>query len=452
MSLPKGKGGYSAPSKPPEAPSDLQSSVSPGASGLPGSEPLAPSGEPRATQDAAALEEDDEEGSDDDGSEWSDSDMDCDCEDPEEQEKCHFLDVCWSLLRYKEDVMHDIAQMQEALQSLDAEDAALWQMDPAKWTHDMTARMKVNGDFLAFLPNSEVCAGYLGENGERIVSTVPDGHRVASRNSSKVRSTLRQFVRDWAREGEAERAASYEPLIDAVQRHLPASSHRGLGPSGQPAVLCPGCGLGRLPFDLARLGYAAQGNEFSYHMLLGSHLILNRCMRAQAFTIYPFLSCTTNRLGSRDHLRAVKVPDRCPREELPPTSALSMSAGEFVEVYKHQIGEWDAVASCFFLDTAKNIFLYIRTIAQIIREGGFWINLGPLLYHYADVEHEISIELSWEEVKHNMSRYFDIIEERETVSQYTTNPGSLMAVKYNCVFFVAVRNSRPPEGTSKPVF
>ena len=29
-----------------------------------------------------------------------------------------------------------------------------------------------------------------------------------------------------------------------------------------PAVLCPGCGLARLPFDLVRLGYAAQGNEF----------------------------------------------------------------------------------------------------------------------------------------------------------------------------------------------
>ena len=26
-------------------------------------------------------------------------------------------------------------------------------------------------------------------------------------------------------------------------------------------MLCPGCGLARLPFDLVRLGYAAQGNE-----------------------------------------------------------------------------------------------------------------------------------------------------------------------------------------------
>lgn len=72
----------------------------------------------------------------------------------------------------------------------------------------------------------------------------------------EVRSTLRQFVRDWAKEGQAERAASYTPLISALLKHLPLK-----GRQRAPAVLCPGCGLARLPFDLVRLGYAAQGNE-----------------------------------------------------------------------------------------------------------------------------------------------------------------------------------------------
>ena len=34
-------------------------------------------------------------------------------------------------------------------------------------------------------------------------------------------------------------------------------------------VLAPGSGLSRLPFECAKRGYAAQGNEFSYHMLQG---------------------------------------------------------------------------------------------------------------------------------------------------------------------------------------
>merc|ERR1719382_2188582 len=89
----------------------------------------------------------------------------------------------------------------------------------------------------------------------------------------------------------------------------------------------------------------------------------------------------------------------------------SMSAGEFVEVYMPQEREWDSVLTCFFLDTANNVFLYIRTIAMILRPGGLWANLGPLLYHYAESPRSVSIELSWEEVKPAIQRYFDFKEE-----------------------------------------
>lgn len=33
-------------------------------------------------------------------------------------------------------------------------------------------------------------------------------------------------------------------------------------------MLVPGAGLGRLPLEIASRGYACQGNEFSYYMLL----------------------------------------------------------------------------------------------------------------------------------------------------------------------------------------
>jgi carnosine N-methyltransferase len=58
------------------------------------------------------------------------------------------------------------------------------------------------------------------------------------------------------------------------------------------------------------------------------------------------------------------------------------------------------VATCFFIDTANNIIKYIKTIWDILKPGGLWVNCGPLLYHYTDVPGEISIELSWEEVRH----------------------------------------------------
>ena len=94
------------------------------------------------------------------------------------------------------------------------------------------------------------------------------------------------------------------------------------------------------------------------------------------------------RKGRWDHLRCIKVPDVCPMEALNPDAQLSMAAGapwrgsrrsqsffqEFVEVYKtqatpfescfkHLLSEesaWDGMATCFFLDTAKNVFLGYR--------------------------------------------------------------------------------------------
>jgi len=46
--------------------------------------------------------------------------------------------------------------------------------------------------------------------------------------------------------------------------------------AGKISILVPGAGLGRLAYELARLGYVCQGNEFSMFMLLGSNFILNQ--------------------------------------------------------------------------------------------------------------------------------------------------------------------------------
>lgn len=42
------------------------------------------------------------------------------------------------------------------------------------------------------------------------------------------------------------------------------------------SVLVPGAGLGRLAWEIARLGYTCQGNEWSFFMLFSSNFILNR--------------------------------------------------------------------------------------------------------------------------------------------------------------------------------
>ena len=67
----------------------------------------------------------------------------------------------------------------------------------------------------------------------------------------------------------------------------------------------------------------------------------------------------------------------------------SMVAGEFVEVYSKYSDSWNVVVTCFFLDTAHNVMEYIECIHKILKKGGIWINLGPLLYHYSEQPNEI---------------------------------------------------------------
>eukprot|EP01068_Selenidium_serpulae_P018711 Selendium_serpulae@DN6481_c0_g1_i1.p1 len=158
------------------------------------------------------------------------------------------------------------------------------------------------------------------------------------------------------------------------------------------------------------------------------------------------------RRGHGDNTREVRIPDVSPGEYVSPNTEFSMCAGEFVEVYYNQKAEWDGVLTCFFLDTAKNVILYVRTIANIIREGGLWANFGPLLYHYAETPREMSVELSWEELKTVIQQYFTIVKEEWCDSYYTTNELSMMQVQYHCISFEAIRNGKEVQGFSKPVF
>ncbi len=109
---------------------------------------------------------------------------------------------------------------------------------------------------------------------------IPQGYQPQERNVSKVRSTLRQYVREWSSEGAEERSQCFTPLIEGLKRYLPVRDVKQ-----PPRVVCPGSGLGRLPFELAALGYRAQGNEFSYHMLLASTLALNLGLKPEALEV-----------------------------------------------------------------------------------------------------------------------------------------------------------------------
>ncbi|KAI8913922.1 N2227-domain-containing protein [Powellomyces hirtus] len=262
--------------------------------------------------------------------------------------------------------------------------------------------------------------------------------RVAESDMDKVRSTLRQFARDWSSEGRLERQLTYDPILAELEQRF---SHLDEAQRGNLHILVPGAGLGRLAFDIVKRGFSCQGNEFSFYMLLGSHFILNRATEVNQFELYPWIHSFSNHLNASAQLNAVRIPDVL-TNGIPSTAEFSMVAGDFTEVYgtPDNEGAWDVIVTCFFIDTAKNIVDYIDIMHRALKPNGLWINLGPLLYHWEGMENEMSIELTLEELKYVVRKKGFRLENEKTIrTPYASNAFGMLKYMYDCDYFVAVK-------------
>lgn len=119
---------------------------------------------------------------------------------------------------------------------------------------------------------------------------------------------------------------------------------------------------------------------------------------------------------------------------------LSMAAGDFLEVYNKTdcLEAFDCVATVFFIDTARNIMAYLRTIHRVLKQGGIWINYGPLLYHFADNPNEQSISLPYEEIRRLLDKFSFIVEHEslDNETSYAQNDKSMLQYKYKCAYWV----------------
>jgi N2227-like protein len=63
----------------------------------------------------------------------------------------------------------------------------------------------------------------------------------------RVRESLKHFIRDWSEEGASERKRTFSPILD-VLKEVDPRKRAGM------KILVPGCGLGRLAWEIAELG------------------------------------------------------------------------------------------------------------------------------------------------------------------------------------------------------
>ena len=201
----------------------------------------------------------------------------------------------------------------------------------------------------------------------------------------KARTTIRLLYRDWSKEGQAERDAHYRPILKDLNELFEMSDDQ----RSRVRVLIPGAGLGRLVFEICKAGFAAEGNEISFHMLLASNWVLNAVPEAEAWTLYPFDLTFANVVSREKQMRSVQIPDVHPGRELAGIpggckGSMSMAAADFLLLYGDEEHKdlYDAVVTCFFLDTAPNVIRYVETIRNALKPGALWVNVGPLLWHF----------------------------------------------------------------------
>jgi hypothetical protein len=141
-------------------------------------------------------------------------------------------------------------------------------------------------------------------------------------------------------------------------------------------------------------GFEVTVNEWSmYSNVLYRFIEANGHNKAFA-DLHPFIDSWSHHATNADMFRTVPFPD-VPLNK----SQVVLVEGDFTTVFTSNLKKgtpkprYDVIITYFFIDTARNLISYFDTIQTLLRPGGYWINLGPLLYGTAPF-----VKLSLEEI------------------------------------------------------
>lgn len=223
-----------------------------------------------------------------------------------------------------------------------------------------------------------------------------------------ISQSLKHIVRDWTLAGgRYERDLCFECLLKTLDALFP-----GRGDGSKPVkILLPGAGLGRLGRDIAKrggrsqtyppyllkaihlttsyLGFEVTINEWSMYMNIAYRFLETHAHRVDSETVFPFVDSWSHHATTADMQRRLSFPDASLN-----ASEVVLVEGDFTTVFSSKThGQYDVIVTYFFIDTARNLVSYFETIKKLLRPGGYWINLGPLLYGTAPF-----VQLSLEEI------------------------------------------------------
>ena len=200
-----------------------------------------------------------------------------------------------------------------------------------------------------------------------------------------VSQALKHIVRDWTEAGGSyERDEPFQCLLQTV-RTISSENDETMT-----KVLLPGSGLGRLGHEIAQLpNFEVTINEWSMFMNVAYRFLESHGQNKDQESFHPFIDTWSHHATTADQQRRLSFPD----EPLNSSSVLLVE-GDFATVFDTKPApQYDMVVTYFFIDTARNLVAYFDTIKRLLKPGGHWVNLGPLLYGSAPM-----VQLSAEEI------------------------------------------------------
>ena len=328
---------------------------------------------------------------------------------------------------YREDSLKDVEKMENDFKSIGDKYLTYLSFDYSTRINKIKEGILNNEKFLLDIVNK------YKNNYTKNISKFNPGKRIIEIN--KLRSTLKLFIRDWTIEGKKERDITYIPVMEEIKKYLTDFKNK--------KILVPGAGLCRLAFEIAKLGCVVDAIEVSYYMIICSDFILNSNLVKNQYQIQPLIHSFNCLIKENDPFQIFNFPDENINDIMNKKDfgKLNIIPGDFILSFKDKNNCYDGVITSFFLDTANNIIQFIEIIYYILNKGGIWINIGPLLYHFHDVQNEVSIELSWEEVKKIILKFgFKIKNEKMINSTYSSVEDRLKTTYYTCIFFTAIKS------------
>lgn len=218
---------------------------------------------------------------------------------------------------------------------------------------------------------------------------------------------ITHMARDWTNDGAMIRYSLYKWCIEMADHYTKAidskkKDHSHMDQSSSMRVLVPGAALGRLAHDLSLNGFIVEANECSLTMAAAANQILNEKVRG---SFHPFtFDYFVNEINPERRYEKLYFPDcefissfsnltfnnenndtnnKSISNEGGKWGELSYTIGDFVEIYTtpERRNSFDVLVTCFFIDTATNIYEYLATIQHLLRHEGIWINVGPVQWH-----------------------------------------------------------------------